>query len=163
MSNITFFIDRLALFLIGALLVYGSIKDMRYRSVPNIISILTFLLACVVVIVNDRVVESSMSFFLIFTGSLVLYSVNFFGGADAKILMALSPLISLENYLFYLILLCAFLFTTAVCYFFLSLQQFVLIKKEPFFNKSVPFFVPITFCYFFVLYLGIDKNIFEVF
>ena len=155
MSSAHIVFEHIFLLLIGGLLVYGSVKDIFYRSVPNIVSFFIFCLVCGFVSVNNRVVDSSMSFIVISSFSLLLYRFNVFGGADAKVLMALSPLVPLELFPHYFAILSLFLFVTAIFYLVISLRQFLKCKNKRLFNVTIPFFVPVTACYFFVLQLNV--------
>ena len=149
-STFFIFLQPAALFFIGSLLLYGAIKDIFHRSVPNFISGFIFLLSWSVTIADYRIVDGFLSFSIVSTLSIILYYFNVFGGADAKILMALSALIPFELLPLYGVILSLFLFIVTLFYLLLVLMENRLGRKRLLSNTTIPFFVPVSACYFFV-------------
>ena len=151
MSNFLIFLEIAVLLSVGGLLGYGAIKDIFYRSVPNSISLAIFALACISMFLNQKFVEAALIFSLVSTVSIALYWLGVFGGADAKVLMALSPMVPFNLIPLSILFLSIFLFILALFYLLLGLLQNCVGQDNDLFKVSIPFFVPVFACYIVIL------------
>ena len=143
--------DTFIFLLIAMLLAQGSMQDIKYRKVPNTISLLVFVLSLAYASVNYEMSAAGIMFICISTASLALYTFGFIGGADAKIIMALSPLIPFSLLPAAMIWLSIFSFSVSLFYLLKKMYQKRIGNNKSKPCSSVPFFVPLTLCYFFVI------------
>jgi len=148
-SNI--FIEILVLGAIGIFLVLGSVQDIIYRSVPNIIPLIILILSSASAVINNRIMEGLLVFILTMLASLFLYTRRAIGGADAKLLMSLAPLVPVSLMAFSLLWLAFFLLGFSLLYLFLNIIKFKTGQQQLLLETSIPFFVPVTFSYFFII------------